>query len=160
VSVNDAQVTVTQEAAPCHFAVAPPNTTVSAAGGTVAVTVDTLTGCSWTAVSQAPWIEVTTGKSGNASATVTLTIGGNSGPPRSGVVVIAGQSVTIAQEQIVVAPPAPSPAPTPGPAPLPEPAPAPPPAPSPAPPSCAFALGSASASMGASAGRGTVAVST
>ena len=54
--VNSTQATVVQEAAPCRFTVSPSSTTVSAVGGEVAVSVETLTGCPWAVSSSAAWI--------------------------------------------------------------------------------------------------------
>ncbi|HYM24625.1 MAG TPA: BACON domain-containing carbohydrate-binding protein [Vicinamibacterales bacterium] len=107
--VNGSQVTVSQEAAPCLFAVSPLNPSVSAPGGSVTVNVSTLAGCAWTAASQAPWIHVTGGATGSAPGSVALAIDANSGAARSGVVTVAGQAVTISQAEA----PAPAPTPTP-----------------------------------------------
>jgi hypothetical protein len=106
IDVNGTTVTLTQEAAPCRFTVSPLNSSVSASGANVTVTVDTLSGCAWTAVSQTPWIHIASGASGNASGPVAMAIDANSGGARSGTLAIAGQTVTISQAEL---PPAPVP---------------------------------------------------
>ena len=84
---------------PCAFTVAPTTIASSVAGGTSTVTVTTENNCSWTAVSQAQWITVTSGASGSGNGTVTLTIAANGGAARSGTVAIAGQTVTVNQPE-------------------------------------------------------------
>jgi hypothetical protein len=89
-------VTVTQSPG-CSFDVTPLTHTVDPAGGTRTVNVTAAAGCAWTASSAQPWITITSGASGNGSGTVTLSIAGDNGPGRSGVVTIAGQTVTLTQ---------------------------------------------------------------
>src|SRR5579872_5274652 len=132
--VNGSQVTVSQDAAPCHFAVSPVNSSVSAQGGSVTVSVDTLTGCAWTASSQAPWIHVTGGATGNAPGPVALAIDANTGAARSGVVTVAGQAVTISQAETPATPPTPVPV------------------------TCTFSINPVSDSESAAAGSGSIAV--
>src|SRR4051812_22657476 len=56
--VNNTHVAVTQDAAPCRYAVSPSNTTVSANGGNLAITMETLTGCAWSASSSVAWLSL------------------------------------------------------------------------------------------------------
>jgi len=65
-------------------------------GSTVAVT--TAAGCSWTAVSNNPWITITDGASGTGDDTVTYSITANSGAERTGTITIGGLYVGIIQE--------------------------------------------------------------
>jgi hypothetical protein len=67
------------------------------AGGTFNATVTTQAGCSWTASSNVPWINVTAGSSGVGSGTVTFTADANPAPARTGTLVIAGQTITFNQ---------------------------------------------------------------
>src|ERR1051326_5338468 len=121
---------------PAAGANGPPSATAS--GGGISLAVDTLTGCAWTAVSQTPWIHVTSGASGNAPGTVALSADANTGGARSGIVVIAGQNVTVNQDAAAASPTPTPPAPTPTP---PPPAPTPPPpAPTPTPTPCTYAI--------------------
>ena len=44
-----------------------------------------------------PWLTITAGSSGNGSGTVTFSAAALTGPPRSGALVVAGQTVTVSQ---------------------------------------------------------------
>src|SRR5262245_17233400 len=105
VDVNSTALLLIQDPAPCRYSVAPANTAGSADGAAVSVTLDTLTGCSWSATSQVGWIVVSPPASGTKSATIALNVQANGGGARRGVVTIADQSVAIDQ----AARPAPSP---------------------------------------------------
>jgi len=96
--VNDNPVRVVQDAAPCAFELRPPNRSVSAAGGTAMVGIVAMDGCHWTAVSNAPWITVTSRAGGSGSGSVTLSIASNSGAARSGTVTIAGEAFAVVQD--------------------------------------------------------------
>jgi Ricin-type beta-trefoil lectin domain-like/Beta-propeller repeat/FG-GAP-like repeat/Putative binding domain, N-terminal len=61
------------------------------------VNVSTQTGCKWIAVSAAPWLTVTAGRSGSGSGTVQLSATPNTGLARSGQISIAGIPVTVTQ---------------------------------------------------------------
>ena len=96
--VNGGRVSVRQEAAACRFDVTPADHTISAIGGSAAVTVTTTSGCAWTANSEVGWIVLSGAVSGNASATVTFAISANLAAERTGALVIAGQRVTVRQQ--------------------------------------------------------------
>lgn len=68
-----------------------------AAGGTDTVAVAVLGSCPWTAVSNAAWITVTSGASGNGNGTVGYSVAANTGLARSGTITIAGQTFTVNQ---------------------------------------------------------------
>jgi len=134
--VGSQSVSLNQAAAPCQFSLSRAADNVAANGGRLSVGVSTLTGCAWSAASGASWIAIAAGQTGNASATVTVSVSANGGPARVGQVNIAGQTYTVNQEgapSMAPTPPAPlppAPSPAPGPAPSPAPAPGPPPPPS------------------------------
>jgi hypothetical protein len=136
-TVEAVELPLNQAAAPCTFSIAPPRASIAAAGGSLSFAVTTLTGCSWNAVSSAPWITIANGPSGSASATVGVAVAANPGAAREGAVSVAGQTF-IATQTAAAASPAPPPGPAPpvpappGPAPTP-PAPPPPPPPGPTP---------------------------
>jgi hypothetical protein len=102
--------TVVQDGASCNFAAAPPTQNAGAGGGTASVSVTTASSCTWTAVSNAAWIVVTSGASGTGNGTVVLTVAANTGAARSGTVTVAGQTVTVTQDALpctfTIAPPA------------------------------------------------------
>ncbi len=100
----DRQV-VSQAGAPCRVSLSRTGDSVSATGGALSVFVSTLSGCAWSAVSNASWVAVTSGGSGNASGTVALTVSANSGGARVGDVNIAGQTYTVSQTAVAPPPP-------------------------------------------------------
>lgn len=81
----------------CSYAISPASGSVPSAGGSGTVAVSTSAGCPWTAASNASWIAVTSGASGNGPGTVSFAADPLQGPPRSGTLVIAGQTFTLAQ---------------------------------------------------------------
>ena len=122
-TVSSVQLTLSQAAAPCTYSIAPLEASIGADGGSLSFTVTTLPGCSWSSVSNAPWIAVSRGVGGTASATVELTVEANGGSARVGTVSVAGRTFTARQTEASAAPPELTP-----------PAPAPPPTPTPPPP--------------------------
>lgn len=90
---------VSQAAAPtpCTYGVTPTTIPVPPTAGTSTVAVTTQSGCSWTAVTEVPWIAVAEGASGSGNGTVTLTMAANGGSARAGTVTIAGHTVTVNQ---------------------------------------------------------------
>ena len=117
----------------CSFGISSPDQTVTAVGGPAAVGVTAGSNCSWSAVSDVPWVLVISG-SGSGNGTVVLNVGVNTGGQRVGHVTIAGQVHTLTQ--------AASPIPGPGPGPAP----------------CSFGLGAADASVASGGGIVNVAV--
>ncbi|MFN2445666.1 MAG: BACON domain-containing protein [Vicinamibacterales bacterium] len=83
----------------CRLVVAP--TTLDVSGDTstrVVGIVASAASCPWTAVSNAPWLTVVSGGSGNGSAAVEIVIASNTtGATRSGTLIIGGQTVTVTQ---------------------------------------------------------------
>ena len=99
ITVNGSSYTVTQAAAAapaCTATLSSFGVTVpaEAGAGNVDVTIDA--GCAWTAVSNAPWITVTSG-SGTGNGIASFSIDANSGPARTGTLTIAGQTYTLSQ---------------------------------------------------------------
>jgi hypothetical protein len=131
IDVGGQKISISQAGAPCRFDLSRTRDSIGAAGGPLSVGVTTVAGCAWTAATTVPWIAVSSGQSGNASGTVSLTIAANAAGAREGIVNVAGQSYTVAQDGV----PQPAPEPAPAPAPAPTPTPPPPPSPPPPPPS-------------------------
>ena len=91
-------VTVNQESG-CTYTLSAPGQTIPAAGGPGSVTLTTTDGCAWTAVSNVPWVAITSEALGTASATIQFAVQANgTGAPRSGTLTIGGQTFTISQE--------------------------------------------------------------
>lgn len=97
ITVGGLAFTVNQ-ASGCTYTLSATNLNVNAAGGTGSITVNTSQqGCTWTAVSNSPWITITSGGTGSGTGTVTFTATANTGAARVGTITIAGQTVTINQ---------------------------------------------------------------
>ena len=122
-AVDAVQLPVSQAAAPCTYAIAPAEAALGGAAGAVSVGVTTLSGCAWTAASNAPWLTITNGASGNTSATVSLAVAATTGAAREGTVTVAGK--TFIARQVAASEPAPPSPPTPAPSPQPSPSPSP-----------------------------------
>lgn len=89
--------TVTQSGVPCSYTVNPTTASVGAAASTAGVSVTAAAGCAWTATSSAPWITVAPA-SGAGTGSVDYSVAQNTSTlPRSGLLTIAGQTVTITQ---------------------------------------------------------------
>ena len=113
--ISSQRVPLSQAAAPCHFDLSRRADIIAAAGGQLSVGITTLSGCSWTASSQAAWMSIRSGASGTASGTVVFSVAANDGGQRVGTATVGGQSYTVTQD----AANGPSPPPPPGPAPTP-----------------------------------------
>jgi hypothetical protein len=83
----------------CTYAITPTSasfTPSAQTGQTVAVTA--ATGCTWTAVSDSTtWLTVTGGASGTSFGTVTYNVAADTGPARTGHIIIGGQTFTVTQ---------------------------------------------------------------
>jgi hypothetical protein len=95
IAVGDKTFTVSQAA--CAYSLSSSGQAFTAAGGTGNVTATADGGCGWTAVSNAPWITITSGSSGTGSGVVGFSVDAMSGPSRSGTITIAGQTFTITE---------------------------------------------------------------
>ncbi len=108
--INGGHVRIIQAASPCRFEIAPRSQVLAATGGSGSVTVTALSGCSWTATSQASWLSLTQPLSGSGSGTLAFTVAPNSGAERSAAVSVADQTFAVTQARAGTAPgPAPSP---------------------------------------------------
>jgi Viral BACON domain/Putative binding domain, N-terminal len=99
-TIGDQTVAVSQAAGTvaCTFIVTPLTTSVAAAGGAgTQITIDTQTGCAWTAASNATWLSITSGANSSGDGSATFSAAANTGQPRSGTLTVAGQTVTVSQ---------------------------------------------------------------
>jgi hypothetical protein len=122
----------------CTYTIDRTSQTIAAGGGSGQVGVTTTATCSWTAVSNAAWLTVTSGAAGtgNGSVGFTAAANANTGAERSGVLTIAGRTFTVTQSAAAAPPPPPPP-----------------------PPSCTYALNPTSASLTPLGGTRSIAVS-
>jgi hypothetical protein len=83
----------------CTYYIFPTSQSFSSAGGSGSVNVTAPSGCPWTATSNASWITITSGSSGNGNGTVNYSVASNpSTTPRTGTMTIAGQTFTVTQD--------------------------------------------------------------
>jgi hypothetical protein len=92
-------VTGTTPSNTCTYALSPSSTTLTEKGGTKTVSVKVKgTDCSWTAVSNDPFITIISGSNGTASGKVTFTVPGNTNTTAlSGSMTIAGETYAVNQ---------------------------------------------------------------
>ena len=82
----------------CSYTVSPASASFSYAGGSGTITVSSQSGCSWSAVSNASWLKVTTGASGSAEGSVGYSVSANTTTShRTGSLTVAGRTFTITQ---------------------------------------------------------------
>ena len=92
--------TVTQAGAgsSCAYSISPKSQDFNSAGGTGSVGVTAQSGCNWTAASNAGWMTITSGASGNGTGSVGYSVSANTvASQRTGTMTIAGQSFTVTQ---------------------------------------------------------------
>ncbi len=87
------------QATPCSYEISPAEADFSATGGTGTIQVSSsLSGCIWTAASQAYWINITAGESGQGTGTVEYSVSQNTGSSdRTGTLKVAGNRFTVIQ---------------------------------------------------------------
>jgi hypothetical protein len=98
VSVAGQTVSIEQVSG-CSYAVTPATVNVAASAGDVNVSVGAGDGCTWSAVSLSPWITLLSSPSGIGSGSVAFRVEANTGPQRTGSVIVEGQVVTVQQTQ-------------------------------------------------------------
>ena len=81
----------------CTYSLDPPAATVAVGGGAGSFTVNTTTGCTWTASTASAWIHLTGSTTGSGLGTVSYSVDANAGPARSGAIIAGGQTFTITQ---------------------------------------------------------------
>jgi hypothetical protein len=81
----------------CSFRVDPTSRTFDAGGGASSVAVTAPSGCEWNVSASASWIRIPGGPSGSGTDTVRFEVDANPGPPRTGILRVAGESVQISQ---------------------------------------------------------------
>jgi len=100
---NDTATDLTIVNASCTYSISSTSQTFLDAGGNGNITVTTPSGCTWTAISNASWITITAGSSGNGNGTVNYSVAANTTPKsRTGIITVAGQTFTITQAKPTV----------------------------------------------------------
>jgi len=104
ITIGGRTLSITQTAAPCPYTVEPANRSLPASGGSLNVVVTTIAGCSWTAASNASWLRLTGGTSGNGTGLTPLTFDENTtGIPRTGSLTVARQGIQLQQPAAIPA---------------------------------------------------------
>lgn len=81
--------------ASCTFADSPTSYSVSGNGGSGSFSLTTGAGCKWSAVSQAPWLSVTSGSSGTSSGSISFSVAANPVTiPRTGTIQVGNGGAT------------------------------------------------------------------
>ncbi len=81
----------------CAYSISPAGQSIASGGGNGSINVTATGDCPWTATSDASWITITSGASGNGNGTVTFSVSPTTAP-RSGAVTVAGQTFIVWQE--------------------------------------------------------------
>ena len=68
-----------------------------AAGGTGSIAVTSGTGCPWAAVSNQPWVTITSGASGSGNGTIQYSVAANTGDVRDATISVSGAELKIQQ---------------------------------------------------------------
>ncbi len=82
----------------CTYTLSSLGTTAPAAGGPGSVGVTANAGCTWTAVSDVPWLTVTAGSPGSGNGTASYQVTANTGVARVGHLTIGGQLYSVSQD--------------------------------------------------------------
>jgi len=84
--------------AQCQYVVAPTTQSFAARGGAAGLSILAAGNCAWTATSNAPWINITSGGAGSGMGRVNYSVIANPNVnQRTGVITIAGVNVTVTQ---------------------------------------------------------------
>jgi hypothetical protein len=97
VTVAGKTFTVQQEGVACTYSIKSGSYSAGRGADEVLVSVTAGDGCAWTTASNASWISIAEGRSGSGNGTVRLLVEANSGAPRTGTAVIAGETFTVQQ---------------------------------------------------------------
>src|SRR4029079_11707553 len=82
----------------CSYNISPSSVSAPAAGAAVqSVDIQAQAGCAWSAVSNAPWITITSTTNGTGNGAVSFTVAANTGAARTGTLTIAGLTLTVSQ---------------------------------------------------------------
>jgi len=100
ITVNGQIFTVNQ-ATGCVFSLPLSGLFYPATGGSDTVGVFLISGnptsCTWTAVSNVPWVTITSGSSGTGSGSFSFTVAPNTDSARTGTITVAGMTFTVTQ---------------------------------------------------------------
>src|SRR5205823_2239413 len=87
----------------CAISLSASTVRANSGGGDVSVGVAGVAACGWKAASNSSFLTIKSGASGSGPGTVTITAAQNTGKARSGTVTIGGVTLTVTQDDGVVA---------------------------------------------------------
>jgi hypothetical protein len=100
ITINGQRAQVSQAAGECGFELGTRSASYPPAGGSGSVDVRASSAvCTWTAASDASWVEITSGASGKGNTAVAFTVQSTTGPPRTATLTIAGLHFSITQSE-------------------------------------------------------------
>jgi len=97
IAVSDATLQLNQAAAPCRFTLSPTSGSAGPAAGQLTVQLSTLAGCAWSATTDAPWLTIIAGGSGNGNGAIGMSVAANTGPVRTAHMGAGGVVFTMTQ---------------------------------------------------------------
>jgi hypothetical protein len=98
IAVGGRLVTVLQSGVTCSTTLTPDGRAFDAPGGTGLVSITQPAGCFWTALSGAPWVQLTSVASGNGSGALSYSVLANTAATaRTAAITIAGRTFTVTQ---------------------------------------------------------------
>ncbi|HEY7913475.1 MAG TPA: BACON domain-containing carbohydrate-binding protein, partial [Blastocatellia bacterium] len=99
ITIEGLTFTVTQDQAPCNFALSPASDFISIAGDDGSIEITTRADCAWTARASDSWIEIDSANSGVGSGMITYRVRDNAtGAPRLGNISIGNAAFIIVQD--------------------------------------------------------------
>ncbi|HEX8288818.1 MAG TPA: BACON domain-containing carbohydrate-binding protein [Pyrinomonadaceae bacterium] len=100
-TIGGVTVTVNQDNG-CNYILSATTLNINEEGGNRSVNLTAGPGCTWNAASNADWISITGGASGNGNGTISFSVQPTSGADRNGTITIAGQTFTVNQVNLIV----------------------------------------------------------
>lgn len=96
---NDLFFTVRQPQSVCGFSISPSSQSFGSGGGRGTVSLNTSSGCSWSASSDVNWVTITSGSAGSDSGTISYSVAVNtSSDSRTGRIILQGESFNVYQD--------------------------------------------------------------
>jgi len=90
------QTFTVEQTSGCQYTLSSSSMSIGPAGGSSGFSLNALPTCTWTAVSNSPWITIVNG-GGSGSGNISFTVASNAGPARSGTITVADKTFTVNQ---------------------------------------------------------------
>lgn len=93
--------TVNQDGVTCNYLISPTGKSFTSSGGADSITVNAPSVCNWSAISNDPWITITSGSSGSGNGTIRYSVAANPDTStRNGTITIEDKTFTVTQAGI------------------------------------------------------------